>query len=41
MRPLLKATVSAILCLVIWISFARRAVRFAFQAWRRGEGEPA
>jgi hypothetical protein len=41
MRRLLKATVSVILCLVIWIGFARRAVRFAVQVWRRGEGKPA
>ncbi len=41
MKRLLIAGVSAILSLLIWIGFARRAARFAFRAWRQGEGKPA
>ena len=41
MKRLMAGTFWTILSLAIWISFAHRAARAAFQVWRQGESEPA
>ena len=41
MKQLMIGIFWTILSLAIWISFAHRAARVAFQAWRQGERELA